>query len=57
MLDTVTFTGDIAGRWIIKNVDENQSEMIGAYPQKIEFTIKLQRIDESSVFGALTGLF
>lgn len=57
MLDTITFTGDIAGRWIIKNVDENQSEMIGAYPQKIEFTIKLQRIDESSVFDALRGLF
>ena len=35
--------GDINGDWFIHGVDENQSELFGAAPQKIEFTLKLKR--------------
>lgn len=38
--------GDLRGKWIILDITENQSEFFGASPQRIDFTLKLRRVDE-----------
>jgi phage protein U len=57
--------GDLAGQWIITDITENQSEFFGAAPQRIDFTLKLKRVDEkdsllktavSAVKGAAKGV-
>ena len=35
--------GDITGKWIILEVNETQTELLGNLPQKIEFTVRLRR--------------
>jgi len=35
--------GDIAGKWLILEIRETQSELLGNLPQKIEFTVRLRR--------------
>lgn len=35
--------GSSKGKWVVENIDENQSKFFGAMPQKIDFTISLKR--------------
>lgn len=39
--------GDMRGKWIILDVTETQSEFFGALPQRIDFSLKLRRVDEN----------
>ena len=46
--------GDMMGKWIILSVDETQQELLGNAPRKIEFSVKLRKVDEDdSVMGRL----
>ena len=38
--------GDVMGKWIILGVDETQKELLGNLPRKIEFNLKLRKVDE-----------
>lgn len=38
--------GDLKGQWIILEVEERQSEFFGAAPQRIDFSIKIKRVDD-----------
>lgn len=43
--------GDIAGKWIVLDVDETKTNLVGNLPQKIEFTITVRRDDGSTARG------
>ena len=44
--------GDMMGQWIILSVDETQTELLGNLPRKIEFSLKIRKVDEDdSIFG------
>lgn len=43
LIDSIDNQGDIRGNWFIVGVDETQSELFGASPQKTEFQLKLKR--------------
>lgn len=46
--------GDMMGKWIILGVDETQKELLGNLPRKIEFNLKLRKVDEDeSLLGRL----
>ena len=38
--------GDVMGKWIITGVDETKKELLGNLPRKIEFNLKLRKVDE-----------
>lgn len=38
--------GDLMGKWIIVSIDETKKELLGNLPRKIEFNLKLRKVDE-----------
>lgn len=44
-LSAAGMVGDLMGRWVILGVDSRESEFFGALPQRIDFTLKLKRVD------------
>lgn len=42
------FIGDLRGQWIILDVQETQAEFFGASPQRIDFTLRLRRVNEDN---------
>lgn len=37
--------GDLKGKWIVLEVNETQQELLGNLPRKIEFSVKLRKVD------------
>jgi hypothetical protein len=54
VVSSTGLVGDMMGKWIVLGVDETQQELLGNLPRKIEFSVKLRKVDEDdSVLGRL----
>jgi hypothetical protein len=46
VISASSLVGDLMGKWIITGVDETHKELLGNRPRKIEFSLKLRKVDE-----------